>query len=248
MAEPKPIYAPTPARAIGDKNLTSEELRILMALAVHDRLNGNGMGCYASHARLAALVGCHEKSLSRSLSALAGRGYISASRHPLNARLRVYRVIYTEFDAAYLKSIGSKPATNAGPFQQVGGVGIGNKLVAEMALIGNKPNPETKQNQYDDSVNILGETIIYPAEAGNISRESAPFGAQGAQEGAPGKSVGAILAMIERAMKEPGRTSFPDWWQAWLEDIVAGSLEYGSPDYGRAFRLAEELGARLDAA
>lgn len=241
--EPKPIYAPLPARAIGDKNLTAEELRVLGALAVHDRLGANGMGCYASHSRLAALVGCHEKSLSRSLSNLAARGYISANRHPLNARLRVYRVNYTTFDAAYLKSIGNKPATYEGTFKPVGGATgnmNGSKPVTETPRIGNKPNPETERNQYDDSVNILGEAIRYPAEAINTSVETAP-------KREKAKSVGTKLAMLEHGFKAHAftKTEIRDEVLPWLEGLVSGDLEYGTPDYGRAFRLYEDLGGML---
>lgn len=160
----KPVYAPIPARAVGDKTLTAEELRVLMALAVHDRLGANGIGCYASHARLSNLVGCHEKSLSRSLAALARRGYIDAGQHPLNKRLRVYKVIYTEFDSLYLAGIGNNPATNDDA--------IGNNRVGETEPIGNKPNPISQRNQLDQLVNIFSETGIHPVETGKYPAEA----------------------------------------------------------------------------
>ena len=74
--QPKNIYAPIPARAMADEELTAEHFRVLMAVAAHDRFNKNGKGCCASHPRLARLVKCHPKSLSRSLKALGERGYI----------------------------------------------------------------------------------------------------------------------------------------------------------------------------
>jgi hypothetical protein len=228
----KPTYAPLPARVIGDKTLTGEELRVLAALAVHDRLGANGMGCYASHSRLAALVGCHEKSLSRSLSTLATRGYISASRHPLNARLRVYKVLYSDEDATSLKSIGNRPATYDEP--------TGNKPATENPQIGNKPNPETQQKQQDESANILGEAIRYPAEAVNRSRESAPRAEKR-------ENVGGKLAMLERGFKAGkfSKREIAEEVLPWLQGLIEGELDYSSPEFGRAFRLFEDLGGMV---
>jgi len=114
----KPLYAPIPARAIGDDNLSSLDLRVLAVIAAHDRLGANGVGCYANHNRLAEIVGCHLKSLSRSLRNLGEGGYIEVAPHPLNRRLRVYRVLYNDRDHAIMKAsrtaIGSSPVTNAG--------------------------------------------------------------------------------------------------------------------------------------
>lgn len=225
----KPTYAPLPARAIGDQKLTALDLRVLAALAAHDRLGANGIGCYASHPRLAALVGCHEKSLSRSLAVLAGgdggQQYIEAGRHPLNARLRVYRVRYTEFDKQFLgQSIGNDPATSrrkrkGNGLATIGGT-IGNRRapaqVTGNGSIGNRPNPFSVENQYDDSANILNtsrETEIHPAEAGKTSRETAPeIGAdvnlgqqkratRTAPEGEQGANIGEYLARLDHAIQ-----------------------------------------------
>ena len=75
----KPIYSPVPARAMGDLTLSAADLRVLMAVASHDRFGSNGVGCYASHARLASILSLHEKTVARSLGRLRERGYISAS-------------------------------------------------------------------------------------------------------------------------------------------------------------------------
>ncbi|MER9968134.1 helix-turn-helix domain-containing protein [Mesorhizobium sp. M0060] len=244
MTARKPIYSPTPARVIGDKTLTGEDLRVLMALAAHDRLGANGIGCYASHPRLAALVGCHIKSLSRSLSTLATKGYITAAPHPLNGRLRVYRVVYTEFDATYLKAgIGSKPVTYS--------ESIGSKPVAENGPIGNKDFEKSVDYQEDTGVNILGETynrsretvLIHPIETASPTQEPWKRG----KERASSTSVGAMLAMVERGFKAGAKTNLRQWHE-WLAGLVGenASLDNNDTNYGRAYRLYEEIGGVLD--
>jgi len=152
------IFAPIPARAMADEALSALDLRVLAALAAHDRFGANGIGCYASHKRLAALVRCHLKSLSRSLRTLAEHGYIDAAPHPLNKRTRVYRVRYTGADEAVMKErIGNEPATDNEP--------IGNETVPENGAIGNRDFQESEQYQGDAGENIFCEAGIYPAEA-----------------------------------------------------------------------------------
>lgn len=256
----KPIYAPLPARAIGDEKLTALDLRVLAALAAHDRLGANGIGCYASHPRLAALVGCHEKSLSRSLGTLAGSKYIEPGRHPLNARLRVYKVVYTDFDKAYLaRPIGNEAATSSRG-------SIGNKAATQSPPIGNQLAPQqvTELNGVPDkdqslsSVNIFSETGIHPVETGNTSGETASLvrecdrsgGAietlQGLRRGASSVSVGAMLAMIERGIKA-GKNGHNPTWLRFLESTVA-DLDNGDPNHGRAMRLLEDFGDALEGA
>lgn len=151
-------FAPLPARTISDDQLTALDLRVLACLAAHDRFGANGIGCFASHPRLAALLRCHTKSLSRSLKTLAEQGYIEAEPHPLNRRLRVYRVRYTGADAEVLRErIGNGTATNSST--------KGNEMVPETEPIGNRDFQEHERYQCDAEVNILGEAY-------KISRET----------------------------------------------------------------------------
>jgi hypothetical protein len=106
----KPMFAPIPIRAIGDKRLSARHLRVLAAVAAHDRLGKNGMGCCASHKRLAEMAGCNYTRQSATLSDLNIFGYVTAGKHPLNGRLRVYRVVYNAADGeAMLRSNDSLP-------------------------------------------------------------------------------------------------------------------------------------------
>lgn len=265
MANAKQTFAPLPARAIGDEKLSALDLRVLAALAAHDRLGANGIGCYASHPRLAALVGCHEKSLSRSLATLAGTGggetYIEAARHPINARLRVYKVIYTDFDKQFLgQSIGNETATirrrRKGNEAATEKGGIGNRLVPQQVT---GPNEVPEQNQKHGSVNIFSETGIHPVETGKISGETASSvrendrndvpeePAQALRKGAPSVSVGAMLAMIERGIQASNWKNSRVWLR-YLEDRVGenGDLDANDPNHGRALRLLETYGDELE--
>lgn len=253
----KPIYAPLPARAIGDARLTALDIRVLAVLAAHDRLGANGIGCYASHPRLAALVGCHEKSLSRSLATLAGNAggqkYIEAGRHPLNGKLRVYRVIYNDFDKAFIgQTIGNEPATNQRGRK-------GNEPATETALIGNQLAPALvtepagfpEGNQGVGSVNIFSETGIHPVEAGNTFSEAAPSVRENARNGSAAEAseglwkgtssvgAGAMLAMIERGIKA-GTTRNSAVWRRYLEGQIDETDER-SPLTQQARRLLEAL-------
>ncbi|MGX5830333.1 helix-turn-helix domain-containing protein [Mesorhizobium sp. 43Arga] len=154
----KPVYAALPARALGDKELTAEHFRVLGAVAAHDRLGANGTGCYAGHPRLAGVAGCHLKSLSRALAALESRGYITVHKHPMNGRLRVYRVVYNELDGAYFKNVGNENATDQQPEpdpwadanamrKAAQASKIGNSLAPNGAAIGNKDFEKILRNQ-----------------------------------------------------------------------------------------------------
>ena len=93
-----PISGPIPTRAFADKELRGEDFRVLGIIAAHDRFGANGTGCYASQATLCCRIGIDTTAFSRSVHRLEERGYLTASAHPLNKRLRAYSVVYTEDD------------------------------------------------------------------------------------------------------------------------------------------------------
>ncbi|WP_163265615.1 helix-turn-helix domain-containing protein [Chelativorans alearense] len=250
----KPIYAPLPARAMGDKRLSGEDFRVLMAVSAHDRLGANGIGCFASHTRLAALVGCHEKSLSRSLARLVECGYVEAGRHPINRRTRTYRIKYIKFDGEYLASTkaatGNKSATykpGIGSNFATLGEAIGNKPAPEAVPIGNKPNQNSQKKQIDNSDNIFSETVINPVETeSKHPAEATPTAGKRAYERAPSRSIGSNLGLIERLIKNGLNDDQARQWLEWLDEIENGSLS--GDDFQRASRLRSQLGERLNAA
>ncbi len=133
----KPTYAPLPARAMADDELTALDFRVLMAVASHDRFNKNGRGCCPRHSELARKAKCEPKSLSRSLRKITERGYIQGLPSPVNKRRRAYRVIYNDADRAIMK--GNQMDTYHGS--------IGNQNDTKNPSIGNNGVFKSQQNQ-----------------------------------------------------------------------------------------------------
>jgi DNA-binding MarR family transcriptional regulator len=118
-----PTFAPLPARAIGDQRLTGLHLRVLAAICLHDRMSGalgKGQGCWASHKTLALKCGCNYTNLSTAISQLGKWGYVERTPNPMNKRLNVYRVIYTDDDKAVAKTSNSLPDDKQTPTQDGG--------------------------------------------------------------------------------------------------------------------------------
>ncbi|RWG47686.1 MAG: helix-turn-helix domain-containing protein [Mesorhizobium sp.] len=253
-----PVFSPDPARLIADQNLTALDIRVLMAIAVHDRFSKNGIGCTASHTRLASLVGCHLKSLSRSIRTLAERGYIGGRANPLNPKSRCYYVVYNDMDEAILKSVkGNQPVTYTGNEPVTNQAPTGNQFATPQVTnsfhIGNQLQKNAQSIQGDAGYNIFSETVrdlvetreIDPAEAASPAVPPSDKG----NERANSVSIGAMLAMIERG-KKAGQIKNLKQWFDWLDGLVGdrGTLDQLDANYWRACRLFEEIGGALDAA
>lgn len=175
----KPIYAPIPARALADTRLSGTDLRLLAAIAAHDRFGRNGTGCFASQRRLAALIGAHEKAVARSAGRLVEFGYMTSERSPTNGRLVIYRVVYSEEDGLAMRgdgrsftksaglrlaqtpAIGSNSATDAEASDSADrsreAAETGSKSVTETAATGNSKKKKTEPDQYVAVANIFPE-------------------------------------------------------------------------------------------
>ena len=92
----KHYFAPIPARTYRDTRLGLSHHRLLGIIALHDRLDRNGSGCWASQRRLANLLGWDNGYLSRTLSELREYGCIVSSVNPKNRRLHVHLVVYED--------------------------------------------------------------------------------------------------------------------------------------------------------
>jgi hypothetical protein len=119
----KPTYSPVPLRAYRDAELTALDLRVLAAIAAHDRFNANGQACWASNERLAEIGGCHVKSVPRSIRRLLERGYLKdlgAKPGKQRSRSRFLTVIYNEHDAAAFQTPTAKQpdSTNEAPAER----------------------------------------------------------------------------------------------------------------------------------
>lgn len=119
-----PQFGAIPLRALADPKLSAADLRLLGAIAYHDRFGGNGDGCRASPRRLAAMTGVRYDHIARQAARLAARGYIETTRAAAgDKRRKVYAVVYEE-----VASIGDILAAGAGSKQEV--ASIGDKQVA----------------------------------------------------------------------------------------------------------------------
>ena len=144
MTDRKEHFAAMPMRAIGDSRLKASHLKLLMAIAAHDRMSKNGQGCWAGHKRLAELTGIALKSVSRTLNALAEWGYIEGSTHPLNKRTRVYKVIYLGADQDLFEGSRSRKTGNT---QVTYSEQTGNTGVTLSAPIGNICEPYSHETK-----------------------------------------------------------------------------------------------------
>lgn len=114
----RPKFAPVPLRAYQDKALKSVDLRVLAAIAAHDRFNSNLQACWASNDTLAKLADCHRKSVSRSITRLMRAGYLrNLADRPgrLRSRSRQLIVLYTLSDDECMKRGARPPAPNVAP-------------------------------------------------------------------------------------------------------------------------------------
>jgi hypothetical protein len=123
----KPIFAAVPLRALADQGLSGLDLRTLMAVAAHDRLGVNGRGCYAGQVRIARMVRSDKTRVSKSLTRLISRGYISLDRQSEKRRQNL-RVLYTDADASTMT-----PGAAGDSFDALPGIEIAEEL--ENALV-----------------------------------------------------------------------------------------------------------------
>lgn len=244
----KPTYAPVPARAMKDGQLTEHHLRTLMVIAAHDRLGKNGIGCWASHERLASMVGCAYNRLSMNIRHLAELGYIERVQHPLNKRLRVYRVIYTEDDAATMKVI-KKSVQESSPDSEEYPSRDGEVLTDDSSPSGEGDGHDSSpthgelpnENKVDSLVNIFSETgNRLGINLKRDSAEAAPLeSGDRCQEEKKELSVGEKLARFERLWEAGHQDLDIDTWREYFDHVIE-THDMGSPEYGRAYRLLQE--------
>ena len=233
----KPIFAPIPLRAAGDNRLSARHLRVLAAVAFHDRFGKNGMGCCASHRRLAEIAGCNYTRLSATLSDLNILGYITAGKHPLNRRLRVYRVEYTLADSkAMLRGSdslpsgkqSSRPPTN--PIVDISGEKTGPKVCAE-------------NQEVNGSIDKLGRNIFHEEIKKNSLVRGSEFRSAQGLAGSDILEARSYISDVEAALKSGDTVVRGD-----EEQLRQIAMDNGLPDELRqsATRLMVEVEMLVD--
>jgi DNA-binding MarR family transcriptional regulator len=231
----KLFFAPLPPRAIGDQELTGLHLRVLACIALHDRMSGTrktGQGCWAGNQTLARECGCNYNNLFTAIAHLAKHGYITRDPHPINKRLRVYRVIYNDDDLTLLKCADCSPTGEALPRQ------------SGRTVRPNFENAERDQSlQTVEYIPLKREDIPLKGEI-NSSEDAPPSGGARLPDG-NGNKLGAKLAAFERVLRSGEEIPNLEAWADLLEKINEGG-ELNDPNAQRAGRLLDDVWFELE--
>jgi|SRR5215211_5410194 len=238
MSKP-PLFAPLPMRAISDHRLSALHLRVLAAIAWHDRLSDHrkgGQGCWASNKTLAEEVGCDYTRLSASITTLASLGYVDRRPHLVNKRLRVYRVIYDSGSPADSLPNGKLSDRHAVSSEQPIVCYPVNDHPATVCC----PKLQAAEAKEKSDVNIFRETD-------NKFRGKGEDNSAGAARPSGSKDeVGASVARFERDWRDARRRGARlvigqvVGYQKRLTEICDEG-EHDDPTTQRACRLADEL-------
>lgn len=259
QAKAKLFSSPLPLRAIGDQRLAGLDLRVLAAIAAHDRMSmarGEGQGCWISNGSLAGKVGCDYSNLSKAIKKLGELGYILREKPTFgDRRSHVYRVVgdlYSHEESLSFHqqstampahpSIDCTPAAAAPPGEQVG------DLTNTPAEIVRHPNPETGGLLRETASQYISQSEVrYSAEAGEDTHlEYAHLVVRDACQNENGRTVEANLARFDRALKgyTLNREALATWAE-WFRELLEN---YEDPDetYYWAQRLEELLHERAE--
>ena len=88
-----------PPAVMSDQLLSAADFRILATIANHDRMSGNGRGCFASTSTIAQEACCGLRTAERSIQTLIGLGYLRSERSRSDGRRKILRVNYPEIPA-----------------------------------------------------------------------------------------------------------------------------------------------------
>jgi DNA-binding MarR family transcriptional regulator len=202
-------FAAIPGRAIEDQNLSSLDLRVMAAVAAHDRMGRNGQPCRASLKTLAGKVGARDTSVSIALNRLSVRGYLEPLPVASDARRKAWRVIYDESaDAAAMGVLLPKNGSLDG--KPSPGIGLAGRKASAAA------NCQIDQSEHS-FINGAANRI-YSLESENISRSEAMR-----SEIPMGHVLPALKAAARQAGPEPTIDDLicaemgPKGWMIWME-------------------------------
>ena len=97
----KALFAAIPLRAIGDRELTDGDLRVLASIAAFDRLShskGKGQGAWASHRLMSGWIDRNYSNFSATVNKLIKAGYLVREPRETDKRQHTYRIVYTVND------------------------------------------------------------------------------------------------------------------------------------------------------
>lgn len=192
MAEKRPSYtSPMPMRAAVDTRLSASALRLIMAVAWHDRMSlmaGAGAGCIAANKTLAHEIGCDYTTLIKLRKHCEETGYFQLEPRHGGKRLEVIRVIPDHladpkcwpFDQSFigegcLKAWHARER-NVGEVANISAEEVGELANDDAEKVGDS-NSETRRNPPETDpqyIPLKGETYS-SKEGGRDSPEGARF-------------------------------------------------------------------------
>lgn len=249
----KAHFSAVPLRAIGDRDLTDGDIRVLASIAAFDRLShskGKGQGAWASHRLMSGWIDRNYSNFSATVNKLIRLGYLVREPREIDKRQHTYRVVYTDEDRIPKAEDFVRPETNN--FQEIvcPETGEVQKVVC--------PDPKPNNGNFDENspeyIPQSGER--YSVETGERNsakrRVVADAGRSGGEfrdllpDNIADLSVSARVACFDRAWRGIGkrwnkiRADDAEMLVAWLDKVFD---EYSDQPTGQqALRLSEEIG------
>lgn len=100
-----------PARAIGDKDLTHADIRVLCAIGIHVNWQ-TGLNCFASASTIAAEAGVEKRSFFRATARLIAKGYVrkqKRNRRNGSTGTSVYDVLLDTLEPGWEEDTSPEP-------------------------------------------------------------------------------------------------------------------------------------------
>jgi hypothetical protein len=251
LKKEKAYFAPIPNRALSDPKMSLERLRILGEVAAHDRFSSNGLGYTLSIREMARRLKRHAQHVAVDVKWLMDHCYLEARPHPERShkQVRMLCVIYTDADREYPANRNATPARpearnrNATParYSAIPPARSEKPTVTVDHQNRNGPNPENSGNStaYEALREQPKGYRINSAKAARFSEKRA------LHDDSKILSVGAQLAKFERAFRKDPAQLDVETWLVRLERFQ-DELEAATPEYQRAYRLAEDVRGWID--
>lgn len=213
-------YRQLPNAAFETDQITAEGYRTLAAVQFYDRMGGNGRGCDAAVATIAARALCDIRTAQRWLSRLTKMGLLSVERKVGRGATNIYSVVYEQ---------AGKGDSHASLY---GGEGVTAEAV--------KGDSATFNRQLEQSVIPPNDTLKdTSAKLVRIhSEESARFPEKPAKN-ASGKGYVAYLSQMDRLGRETGLPADKVRDVCDISESLMEIFENGTPEYGIAYRISE---------
>lgn len=266
MAGPREFFAALPARALGDDRLKGHHLRVLAAVALHDRFARNGRGCVASYDRLSAIAGCAYTRLSAAITDLVTWGYLLKERQA-DRRRAALSVIYQDLDKAFFEAghwqetaPDSLPTgePNGSPTGKLNGSPTGKehgrKIVHKTGKVVHLSNPERQQNQQDGAHKRLGRNLRRDSAKAAPLRDATASRGLDKPTQVDSQNYPHMLRSLEKLitngeLEKAGLATVWQWWDLAEAIAIEAGRNTGLGEWARRLQgQLDELVAKLRAA